>query len=742
MKNQQNIQHHGAINGVTGSCHQLHIDGNNSLLIDCGLFQGAEQGVASGEGSLDEQLAIAFDISTVQALIVTHCHIDHVGRIPYLLAAGFRGPIYATEATAALLPLVIEDALKVGVTRNKSIIAACLKLLKRQLVPLAYKQWQPLTLVNSKKVAKIKFQQAGHILGSAYVEVDLGDIGDIGELGGLDTSVKLSAGQQSNKRNKSNKITGKHRVVFSGDLGAPYTPLLSAPKSPYRADTLVIESTYGDKNHQQRKDRTKHLQQIIETAVSDNGVVLIPAFSIGRTQELLYELEQIIYQSKGKSGQSAVWDNIDIIHAWGTAESNGIYLDICKEHNIEFIDFGTAKRMSESYGKEFDKVCEIALSKIDEFNQKYNLIVIDEAQDFSKEFLKMCYHILTEPKRLIYAYDELQSLNAKNMLSPENIFGFNKDGEALVKLINLSNKPKQDIILNKCYRNSLEVLTTAHALGFGIYKENLVQMFDNSLLWKEIGYNSSKGSITEGQEVELFRDDESSPSFLSSHSPIDDIIQFHNFENNNEQVDYIVEEIRKNIQEDELLPSDIIVINPNPIMTKKVVGIFRQKLFDIGINSNLAGVSTSPDVFFNKDSVTFTGIYRAKGNEAAMVYIINSEYCHNGWELAKKRNILFTAITRSRAWVRVCGIGEPMNALIEEFKNIKDNKFKLRFKYPNEEERNHMNIVNRDMSNEERERVVKSKESIEKVLNDLKGGKIKKEDLSKDLIEQIRKMLD
>ena len=120
------IFHHGAVNGVTGSCHQLVIDDENSLLVDCGLFQGAE---TSGRSD-DDLLPIEFDISTVQALLVTHCHIDHVGRIPYLLAAGFDKPIIATEATAALLPMVIEDALKVRVTRNKSIIKACLARLK------------------------------------------------------------------------------------------------------------------------------------------------------------------------------------------------------------------------------------------------------------------------------------------------------------------------------------------------------------------------------------------------------------------------------------------------------------------------------------------------------------------------------------------------------------------------------------------------------------------------------------
>jgi metallo-beta-lactamase family protein len=97
---------------------------------------------------------------------------------------------------------------------------------------------------------------------------------------------------------------------LSGDLGAPYAPLLPAPKAPYRADTLVIESTYGDKNHAKRKERSKQLKQLIEKAVSDNGVVLIPAFSIGRTQELLYELEQIIFAQRNVS---SVWQSIEVI---------------------------------------------------------------------------------------------------------------------------------------------------------------------------------------------------------------------------------------------------------------------------------------------------------------------------------------------------------------------------------------------------------------------------------------------
>ena len=221
------ILHHGAVNGVTGSCHQLIINDQSSFLIDCGLFQG--------EDSVDD-LSIEFNIDTVRALIVTHCHIDHVGRIPYLLMAGFKGPIFTSVASASLLPLVIEDALKVGVTRDQKIIDACLRLLKQQVVAVDFKAWFELPCKGEHK-AKARLQRAGHILGSAFVEIDI-----------------------STPHYKASKI---HRVVFSGDLGAPYTPLLPAPKAPYKADTLVIESTYGDKNHQGRKQRTQTLKNVI-----------------------------------------------------------------------------------------------------------------------------------------------------------------------------------------------------------------------------------------------------------------------------------------------------------------------------------------------------------------------------------------------------------------------------------------------------------------------------------------------
>ncbi|UNG18188.1 MBL fold metallo-hydrolase [Stutzerimonas zhaodongensis] len=281
------ILHHGARDGVTGSCHQLRMNADTSLLVDCGLFQGAEASASGAAGG--DRLDIEFDLSGIRALIVTHVHIDHVGRIPYLLAAGFKGPILCSEASARLPPIVLEDAFKLGISRDQVKVEHYLALINSRIIALPYKTW--FTLHDDASLhARIRLQRAGHILGSSYVEVDVYD----------------------------RPAEEKKRIVFSGDLGAPHAPLLPAPKPARRADIVVLESTYGDRNHQSRADRRQRLQAVIENALRDKGTVLIPAFSIGRTQELLCELEDIIHRcTRGDHSSVApdkdVWPSLPII---------------------------------------------------------------------------------------------------------------------------------------------------------------------------------------------------------------------------------------------------------------------------------------------------------------------------------------------------------------------------------------------------------------------------------------------
>jgi metallo-beta-lactamase family protein len=272
------ITHHGGHQGVTGSCHELHFKENQSILIDCGMFQGQD---ARGRDGMQ----IDFQLDDVQALILTHVHIDHVGRIPYLLEAGFNKPIYCTRPTATMLPIMLEDAMRLGITRNRRAIKEFLDDLKRLVRPIPYGKWTSLhngksheELTVKKSMPEFRFQPAGHILGAAYVEIDFDD----------------------------------QRIVFSGDLGSRCTPIMRDPISPERADILVLESTYGDRIHEGRETRLHRLESILCETMQNRGVTIIPAFSLGRTQELLYELNMIM-EGIGHKTQCTLLKQIDVI---------------------------------------------------------------------------------------------------------------------------------------------------------------------------------------------------------------------------------------------------------------------------------------------------------------------------------------------------------------------------------------------------------------------------------------------
>lgn len=436
------------------------------------------------------------------------------------------------------------------------------------------------------------------------------------------------------------------------------------------------------------------------------------------------------------------WTKIEIMQAWGSPSNKGIYYSVCKEHNIEYFDFNTAKIKFPFSDYQFREVCKHAIESIDNYKPMYDVILIDEAQDFSKEFLLLCYEILKEPKRLIFAYDELQTLNRNSMPSPEEIFGVDEQtGNPRVQLDNEKDKPKQDIILKICYRNSRPILATAHALGFGIYKEEgIIQMFDDKSLWKDVGYETIEGKLDDGEYVELQRSEDASPRFLELPEKADNIIEFVCFENEEEQSKWVVEQIQKNITDDELNHQDIMVIHTDPLTTQNEVKNIRKELFDNYINSHIAGAA-NPDLFNASNSITFTGIYRAKGNEAGMVYVINAQHCYEGIHLSRKRNILFTAITRSKAWVRVVGYGDRMKKLIEEFNKVKENNFTLKFVYPTAEERKKMNILHRDKTKTEQKKIEANITNLADLIGALQKGDMYLEDIPDELKKQLKGLL-
>lgn len=444
------------------------------------------------------------------------------------------------------------------------------------------------------------------------------------------------------------------------------------------------------------------------------------------------------------------WSKIRVVNAWGgprdKPEERGLYYDTCYENSIQYYDFSSAQNYSNTLDEKllpFEAVCKKLVSEAKFLQEKYDAILVDEAQDLSDSFLNLCYKILKTPKRLVYAYDELQKLNEGSSLkNPKDIF----------------KKTAKDTILKKCYRNSRPLLVTAHALGFGIYRRvmanpdqfSLVQFFDNPKLWHDVGYRTKDGKLAPNHKVKLFRDDKSSPEYLEKHSPIEDLLMFRSFNSSKEQATWVAEQIKINIETDELLHRDIVVINPLAVTTERESQIVRLKLDDFNIKTHVAGKNDA-DIFFENDSVTFTGINRAKGNEVPMVYIINAQDCYassffnaDGYDLIRRRNTLFTAITRSKAWVRVCGVGPYMDSLISEYNEVKNRNFELQFDYPTEEQIKLMNVIHRDLTESEMSTISEDKDainSINLIIKRLKSGQSHIEDYPEEQRDLLKTLL-
>lgn len=264
-----NITFHGAAGEVTGSCYLIET-GDVRFLVDCGMFQGGR------EADLKNQRFPAFDPASIDFVLMTHAHIDHSGMLPRLAARGFKGVVYATQPTMELLDVMLRDSAHIQAKEAEWAASHP----HRNHHPVVEPLYGPREVDLAMELIEVveyeadfwpgsgitcRFLDAGHILGSAIIEV----------------------------------YAGGRKIVFSGDLGQPGRPILRNPATIESADTVLIESTYGNRLHKNLKDTLNEFVHAIEdTLYRKQGNVIMPAFTVGRTQEILYLLIDLTRQRR------------------------------------------------------------------------------------------------------------------------------------------------------------------------------------------------------------------------------------------------------------------------------------------------------------------------------------------------------------------------------------------------------------------------------------------------------------
>ena len=270
----------GAARNVTGSAHLITLDNGFTILLDCGMFQG------SGRNNWESNNHWYFDPKSINCLILSHAHIDHSGRIPKLVRDGFRGCIHATHATRNLCSIMLLDSAKIQERDvewyNKRLLK---KASKKKKKAKKKKMVFRVPLYESEDVAETMKLFQGHAYERWFqihegVEVFFRDQGHI--LGSSSVTLRIKEGNK------------QFTIGFTGDIGRPDRPILRDPKSQPEVDYLICESTYGDKEHERKPEQSERFLNIIkETCIERGGKLIVPAFSIGRTQELVYLMDKL-----------------------------------------------------------------------------------------------------------------------------------------------------------------------------------------------------------------------------------------------------------------------------------------------------------------------------------------------------------------------------------------------------------------------------------------------------------------
>ncbi|WP_309708697.1 ATP-binding domain-containing protein [Siphonobacter sp. SORGH_AS_0500] len=384
------------------------------------------------------------------------------------------------------------------------------------------------------------------------------------------------------------------------------------------------------------------------------------------------------------------WNKIHVMHAWGGFGLEGVYYNACNNNNIPPLKYNEAKNKMPD--DPFGFVCkELNLRNL---KKQYDYAILDEAQDFPKEFYQVCRQI-TKHNRVVWAYDDFQNILNVKIQDERETFGRDLEGNYHIDFSRIESTDVQDLVLHKCYRNPRKILISAFALGLGIYnydfnnpksKPKIIQRLENNEHWESLGFTVEQGNSSVSDLMIINRPEDNSPAIKNTYLSDDDVIKVKTFTNFEDECKEVVSLIEKDIS-DELNPEDISIIC---LDTKNVWTYFNEiklLLNRKGIKTfSLLEAPTDNTNFKVPKHVTLSTIFRAKGNEAGSVYVIGIDAVFFDKDNITERNKLFTAITRSIAWVTLTGVSPLADICKNELDILKKNDYKLTFIQPSEQD--------------------------------------------------------
>lgn len=384
------------------------------------------------------------------------------------------------------------------------------------------------------------------------------------------------------------------------------------------------------------------------------------------------------------------WDNIHIMHSWGGNVVTGVYSNQCKK-------YGLTPQKYDGRKTTFGIACRDLLEKVD-IEAEYDYVVMDEAQDFNKYFYRLCFK-LAKGGKLVWGYDQCQNIMDTDIQDTKITFGKDNQGKYLVDFDETSTKVENDIILHKCYRNPDKIIFLAFALGLGIYNDRIIQMLENNSHWEDLGFDVVEGNSNVGDKMQIRRPPQNSPLEIPNTENIINLKTFNEEHGFEEECKYVVDRIKKDI-ESKLCPEDIMVLSLDDKNSKVYLDTISTLLLKDGIKcNNMLSKSDYSDVHFYVDNnVTLTTVYKAKGNEAASVYIVGIDgiFKEDKKDLISNRNKIFTALTRTKYWLTITGIGQAADNFKKEYLKILSDYPYLNFTMP---DKSTFKNMQRDLSN-------------------------------------------